>query len=47
MDETMFHMENTMVDSWFFIYSMRPGCAGLKKNSIKVTLVAVIAGELP
>jgi hypothetical protein len=28
MDETMFRMENAMVDSWFFIYLMRPGHAG-------------------
>jgi hypothetical protein len=32
MDETMFRMENAMVDAWFFIYSMRPGHAGLKKH---------------
>lgn len=32
MDETMFHMENALVDSCFFIYSMRPGYAGLKKH---------------
>jgi len=32
MHKTMFRMENALVDSWFFIGSIRPGYAGLKKH---------------
>lgn len=32
MHKTMFRMENALVDSWFFICSIRPGYAGLKKH---------------